>query len=159
FFITVNRLEAPKQRLEDYTSTHPQYGLELFYYVALVLFHQGDYTNAVRFIGQIPEDQAFSPKVFYLRGQIAEKLDRSKEAGREYLKAVKMPKIGETHSKSRLRLARLFQKVDRFKQSEEQLDYIIDKKQYVSRNELAEAYYLRSFVFERKKNYDAALAD
>ena len=90
FFIMANRAEAAENRIVEYTKNHPNFGAEMYYYLGLAFFQRGDYQSAAKYLGGIPDNKAFSAKVFYMRGMVAEKLNDQDSAFKEYDKAVQV---------------------------------------------------------------------
>lgn len=157
FYLTINKAEAAENRIVEYSRTHQgTFGLELFYYLAMSFFARGDFQNSATYVASIPENKIFSPKVYYLRGQLAEKFGQTEQAIKEYQKAVK---LSPEHAKSRLRLAEIMQKNGNVKQSAGQLDFIINHADLLAPKDLAQAYYLRSNYNGYSKNWDVALGD
>ena len=156
FYVTVNKAEAAQNRVIDYTKTHPKFGLEMFYYLALSFLARGDATSAARFAGQIPDNKVFSSKVFYLRGQIAEKLQDVESAMREYKKAIQM---NQDHAKSHLRIANLLVKKGLLKEAGPDLEFVVSHSNLVSPKEYANALYLHAQLAELYKKWDVAVSE
>jgi tetratricopeptide (TPR) repeat protein len=156
FFVTVNKAEAAQNRIIEYTKFHPNFGLEMFYYIALAFYSRGDYQHASRYAQQIADNKAFSPKVFYLRGLIAEKLGDADTALLEYGKALKMSR---NHVKSRVRIAYILNQRGRIQEAREHLDFVTQHPDLSSAKDLALAYFLHSLLSEQNKNYEIALGD
>ena len=76
FFLTVNKAEAAQSRILDYVKTHQTFGLEIYYYLALVAYNRGEYRQAANAISKIPDNKAFSVKVFLPRGSDCGKAER-----------------------------------------------------------------------------------
>ncbi|MEK7396107.1 MAG: tetratricopeptide repeat protein [Candidatus Poribacteria bacterium] len=156
FFITVNKPEAAQNRIVEYTKTHNQFGLELFYYLALTYYQRGDFQSAAKYVSQIPDNKVFSCKVFYLRGLILKKLSDDDGALREFEKAIQMR---PDHVKSRLQIAELMYKRNNLQQAAGHLDYIVGNVQLVPPQGLAQAYYYHAILNEMHKKWDEALGD
>jgi tetratricopeptide (TPR) repeat protein len=156
FFVTVNKAEAAQNRIIEYTKFHPNFGSEMFYYLALAFYARGDYQNSSRYAQQISDNRVFSPKVFYLRGLSAEKLGDVESALLEYGKALKM---NRNHAKSRLRIAYILNDRGKINEAKEHLDFIVNNSRLLSPKDLSLAYYLHSILSEQKKEYEIALGD
>jgi tetratricopeptide (TPR) repeat protein len=156
FFITANKAEAAESRVVEYTKNHPTFGPEMYYYLGLAFYHRGDLQNAARYLGGIPDNKAFSPKVFYLRGRVAEKLNDPDSAFSQYDKAVRM---SASHARSRLRIAGLYNKKGALKEAAGHLDYLVTHTGLLAPKELAEAYFLHSQLSQLYKKPDVALGD
>jgi tetratricopeptide (TPR) repeat protein len=155
FFVTINKAEAAQGRIVEYTKTH-QFGPEMFYYLALAYYQRGDAQNAARYLGQIPDNKAFSAKVFYLRGLVAEKLNDPDSAFKEYEKAVKQ---NPAHVKSRLKIAELMSKKGELKHAAAHLDYLVTSQPLLSPKDLGKAYFLHAQLSQLYGKPDIALGD
>ncbi len=153
FFIVVNKAEAAQARVIDYTKAHSNYGPEMFYYLALAFFSRGDSVNAARFIEQLPDSKAFSAKVFYLRGQIAERLKDVGSALVQYNKAIA---FNSRHVKSRLRLAWISNGQGKIGNAATHLNYNLGHVELLSPKELSETYFLHSQLMASEKNWKSA---
>ena len=80
FYLSANKPEAAQGRIVEYTKAHQTLQVELYYYLALAFYNRGTYRNAERYLQEIPDNHIFSPKIYYLRGQIAEKLSDNEAA-------------------------------------------------------------------------------
>jgi tetratricopeptide (TPR) repeat protein len=156
FFVTVNKPEAAQNRIIEYTKIHPNFGSEMFYYLAFAFYSRGDYQSASRYAQQISDNRVFSPKVFYLRGLADEKLGDQESALLEYGKALKMNK---NHAKSRLRIAYILNDRGKINEAKEHLDFIVSNSRLLSAKDLGLAYFLHSVLSEQKKEYEIALGD
>lgn len=156
FYITVNKPEAAQNRIVEFTKTHQNFGLEMFYYLALAFYHRGDAQNAARYLSQFPDNKVFSAKVFHLQGQVAEKLGDNEAAIRAYEKAVTFNKH---HAKSRLRLAEIMSRTGRLKDAAPHLDYIVTHRDLLAPKELALGFALHSQLSLLYQKLDIALGD
>ncbi len=158
YFLNSNRAEAAQSRIVEYAKNHQnqQLAVSMFYYLALVFQARGDIQSAVRFLGQIPENKITSARVFYLRGQIAERVGDPALALIEYQKALKLNK---DHVKSRLRIADLLHHEGRLKDASKHLAAILERGSYLPPRELARAYYLHGLASELKHDFDRASTD
>ncbi len=156
FYLVVNKAEAAQNRIVEYTKSHQNFGLEMFYYLALAFFERGDTVNAARYLGQFPDNKVFSAKIFCLRGAVAEKLKDYESAMLEYKKAVQ---FNPQHSKSHLRIAFLLNKKGAIKESSADLEFLINHVNDLAPHDLGLAYYLHAQLAELFRNWSLALGD
>ncbi len=156
FFLVVNKAEAAQNRIVEYTKAHQNYGFEMFYYLALAFYARGDATNAAKYLGQFPDNKAFSSKIFYLRGLIAESLNDVEAATREYEKAIK---FNGDHAKSRLKIASMLNRQGHLKESALHLDYLMAHIHSLAPRDAGLAYYLHCQLSELYQKWDLALRD
>jgi tetratricopeptide (TPR) repeat protein len=156
FFIMANKAEAAENRIVDYTKSHPSFGAEMYYYLGLAFFQRGDIPSAARYLGAIPDNKAFSAKVFYLRGLVAEKLSDFDSALKEYDKAVR---INPAHARSRLRISALLNKRGTLKEAAAHLDYLVTHISLLAPKEMGEAYFLHAQLSQAYGKPDIALGD
>lgn len=156
FYITLNKVEAAENRIVEYTKRQAKFGRELFYYLALAFYYRGDAQSAIRYISEYSEAQSFSPKVFFLRGMIAEKLGDTTAAQQEYQKAIKM---SSTHAKSRLAIANILFAKEQLQNAAVQLEYISQHPQLLAPKDLARAYFLHARLSMLSQSLSVATAD
>ena len=156
FFITVNKPEAAQNRIVEYTKTHQGFGPEMFYYLGLSFYQRGDGASAARFLSQIPDNKVYTAKIFYLRGQVAERLGDDASAMQEYGKAFAFNK---DHAKSRLKIAQLFHKQRRLQEAAKHLDFLVTHGNLLAPKDLALAYYLHGLFSQLYQKWDIALGD
>jgi tetratricopeptide (TPR) repeat protein len=158
FYVTVNRAETAENRIVEYTKLHPGFAKELFwfYYLGYVYYHRGDLKNAAHYLSLIPDDKAFSPKVFYYRGLIAEHWKDMSAAQREYEKALRLNK---DHARSRLRISDIFASQGKLKEAASHLEFIAHNPRLLPPKELALGYYLHSQLSELHQKWEIALGD
>lgn len=156
FFLIVNKAEAAQNRIIEYTKSHENFGSEMLYYLALAFYARGDAALAARYIGQFPDNKAFSAKIFFLRGLIAEKLNDPESAMSEYKKGVK---FNPRHAKSHLRIATLLSKKGQLKEAANHIDFVISNPTLLAPRDLGLAYYLHTQLAELYQKWDLALGD
>jgi predicted Zn-dependent protease len=158
FYLSANKPEAAQSRIVDYTKSNQQLQHELYYYLALVFFNRGSYKAAGRYLNEIADNKAFSPKVFYLRGQVMERLNDLDGALVEYDKAVKKSK---NHAKSRLRIAEILYRKGKIRTQEaaDQLAFLTTNSTLLAPKDLALAFYLHSQLATIFGKLDLALGD
>ncbi len=156
FYLAANKSEAAQSRIVEFTKIHANFGAEMFYYLALTLHAKGDDRNAAGFIAQYPENKAFGPGVFYLRGQIAEALGDQETALAQYRSALE--KSGR-HAKSRLRICEIMAKSGRLIDAKEHLGILVSNPRLLAPRELGRAYYLHAQYSQLKKEDDVAIGD
>jgi tetratricopeptide (TPR) repeat protein len=155
FYITANRAEAAQNRIVEYTKTHRNFSLAMFYYLAYAFYMRGDIESAARYIAEFPENKVYTPRIFWLRGQIAERSSID-EALTEYRKAIKFSK---SHARSRLRIAYLLSRQGKLKEAARDLEFLTTNQKLLTPKELAQAYYLHAQLFELFQKWDLALGD
>jgi tetratricopeptide (TPR) repeat protein len=128
----------------------------MFYYLSMAFFERGDPASAARYIGQFPDNKVYSSKIFYLRGQIAEKLHDYEAAHREYQKAIQ---FNTEHAKSRLRVAYLLNKQGNLRDAATHLSFLMDHVNLLAPRDLGLAYYLHAQLAGLFQKWDIALGD
>jgi tetratricopeptide (TPR) repeat protein len=176
FLLVTNKPTEAQSRIVDYTRTRPNFGQEMFYYLALAFYQRGDLASANRFISEYRADP-FSAKVYYLRGQIEQGLGDADSAIREYERAIAM---NPRHAKSRLAIAEVMAKQNRIQDAAAQLEFLtsghyippkgsvilektnsdgsVDNRLLLGPQDLAQAYFLHSQLSQAKGNIDLASA-
>ncbi len=154
FFLVVGKAEAAENRIVQYTQSHPNYGLEMLYYLALCFFERGDARRAANFLNSFPDNRVFSSKIFYLRGQVAEQLHDDTAALAQYAKALQ---FSPKHAKSHLRIAALLNKKGQIKESAASLQLLITHVDLLAGKDLSLAYFLQAQVLELEHQWDQAL--
>src|SRR5262249_20467745 len=135
YFVMANKAEAAEHRIVEYTKLVREFG-DMYYYLAWVLYQRGDYRNSARYLAQLPDNKIATPKVFYLRGLLAEKLSTADDAIHEFTNAVT---LSPTHARSRIQIAALLEQAGRVVESAPHLQYVISHHSLVSSRELASA--------------------
>jgi tetratricopeptide (TPR) repeat protein len=156
FYLMVNKPEAAQQRLKDYTQIHPQFGLELFYYLSLTFFSRRDIESAAKYLALIPEQKAFSAKVFFLRGEIAEVIGNQNQAIEEYQKAIQ---LNPQHAKSRLKIALFAREKGLLRNAKEHIEFLVSKMKLLSPPDQSQAYFLHSQLASLEEKSRMALED
>jgi len=154
-FLTTDKSEAALNRVVEYSKLNRRFGLEMFYYLALTYTYRGDLVNAARYLNQIPEKQAFSAKVPYLGGIIAEKGNDLEEALKYYKMALK---FNPRHAKSHLKSADMYYRTGRLNEAKVHLDFIVQNPVLLDPKDLARGYYLMSMTVQKEKRYSESLA-
>ncbi|MGE4232084.1 MAG: tetratricopeptide repeat protein [Bacteriovoracia bacterium] len=153
-YLMLGNPDAAENRIIEFTKVH-QFGVEMFYYMALSQYYKGNYEEAFKYIRNIDPSNFFSPKIPYLWGQLFERSNQPDEAIKAYERAISM---NPRHVKSRLRLAALSFSKDKLPMVVENLDYILANESLASKPDLARAYYLRARTLEVSGNDIEALA-
>ncbi|MFZ9595967.1 MAG: tetratricopeptide repeat protein [Bdellovibrionia bacterium] len=156
FFLMVNKPEAAQQRLVDYTKTHPSFGVELFYYLSLAFYARGDHESAAKYLALIPEQKAFSAKIFYLRAELAEAFGHVNQAIQEYHKAIQ---LNPNHAKSRLKIARFYRDNARLLDAKPHLEFLVSHLKLLSPHDQAQVYFLHSQLSSIEQKSRMALED
>lgn len=154
FMLVLSQYGSAHDRIVEYTRKKVGFGVEMFFYLSLVLYERGDAEGAARFISNIPETKVFSPKVYLLKGQIAEKLNALDEAYGEYAKALRMQ---PEHAKSRLKRIELQSKRGRLGESGEDLKYLHERMFLMSPKEQAFCWFLTARYHQLSKKTKLAL--
>lgn len=141
FLMVLSRSVTAEERIVEFTKRNSTKDFVLFYYLALAYYQRGNYESAAHYLGMYPENQAFSPKLFHLRGLVAEALGKKDQALAEYEKALK---LRNDHVKSRLRIAQLLDQKGRLGEAGVHLDFLRANHYLLSPQDLAEVFYLRS---------------
>lgn len=140
FFIVTNRPEAAQNRIVEFTKLQQTpVGREMYYYLALALYHRGDIRGAAKYLSQIPDNKAFSPRVFYLRGKLAESVGDLDQALDAYQRAVK---LHAQHATSHLRIVEVLYRQGKLKSATEHIQFLLKNTAFLSDRDLALAYYL-----------------
>jgi tetratricopeptide (TPR) repeat protein len=155
FLTMLNRSELAVNRVVDFTRIHSTWALDMFYFIALAYFSRDEYATASRYVMQIPDDKVFSAKVFYMRGQIAERLGTPQDALLEYSRALKMNRF---HARSHLKFAQISRQEGVLNQASKNIDFLIAHPQLSSPRDLAEANFLAGVLLRSQKKLDRALA-
>ena len=156
FFLTINKAEAAENAILAYTKRHQRFPPEIHYYLALTFLARSDLVSAARELQLFPENLIRSPKIYYLRGLVGEKLNDPDSALRDYQKALKMTK---THAKSRLRIADILYQKGRLRDAADHLDFIVENPKLLAPKDLALAYYLHSQLAQSFQKLDLAIGD
>jgi tetratricopeptide (TPR) repeat protein len=156
FYITINKPEAAENRIVEYTKIHARPDPALYFYLAYAFSARGDYAAAARHLSRIPDNIVFSPRVFYLRGLVAEKQGDLETAEREYQKALQKEK---DHARSRLRLVEIAYKKGTIVSAADHLQILTADPRSIPPKEMALAYFLSSKLHLAFKKYNEALED
>lgn len=156
FYQLLGKYDSAIQRINEYTKTYPNYGREMFYYVAEAAYHKGDARLAAKMLTEIPDKSAFSPKVYYLRGLIAEALSDTQSSVDEFQRALKLkPK----HAKSLLKIAEIFSDQGKLSGAAPGLEVVVKNPQLLQPKLLAKAYFLHARWMMLKERWRAASED
>ena len=156
FYLTAHKAEAAQNRIVEYTKSHQNYGVEMYYYLAQVFFERNDANSAARYLSQFPDQKAFSAKIFYLRGMIAEKLNDTEAALSEYQKGIH---FNPNHAKCYLHLSSILSKQGKLHEASKSLNYLMLHPDLLTPKDLGQAYYLHANYSELEKKWDIAIAD
>lgn len=155
FLSVTGRPDAAVQRIVEYTKGKTTFDPSLFIYVADAFFVKGNFSEASKHIQNFPDNQAWSPRIYYLRGRISEELGDLPKALENYDKALKG---WPSHSKSRLRKVYLAWKDGNISSSAADLKQILTEPEFLSPRDLGQANYLLSQYYSVKQNFESALA-
>ncbi|NDC39867.1 MAG: hypothetical protein EBZ48_17850, partial [Proteobacteria bacterium] len=156
FFVTTNQPEAAENRLVEATKQGKIPDFLSAFYLGYTAYSRGDYPAAARYLNQIPDNKIPTPKMYYYRGLVAERLNDADAALLQYEKAVKQ---FPTHARSRLRIAEVLAKRGKLKEAAPQLDFLIKRPALLASKELALAFYLHSQLSGMFQKWNLALGD
>lgn len=155
FLSVTGRPEAAIQRIVEYTKGKTTFDPSLFIYIADAFFLKGKVREASKHLQNFPDNQAWSPRIYYLRGRLSEELGDLPRALENYDKALKG---WPSHSKSRLRKVYLAWKDGNISSSSADLKQILTEPEFLSPKDLGQANYLLSQYYSVKQNFESALA-
>lgn len=155
YFVMMGRYDAAYQVIEQYFKTH-QPTPEIAFYVAYAFFEKGDFQSAAKFLNRVTDDQAFSPKVFYLRAMLQERFGQFREALEDYRKAINK---NPNHVKSHIKIASLALRNAELKIAKSEIDFVMKQPQNLDPTLLAEALYIRGILRKQEKSFVSALGD
>jgi tetratricopeptide (TPR) repeat protein len=154
-FLTVTgRPDAAVQRIVDYTKGKQSFDPSLYLYVAEAFLAKGSPQQASKYLQNFPDNRAWSPRIFYVRGRIAEELGDSKAALDQYDKALKAWPV---HAKSRLRRVVIAWKGGNISNSSADLELLLKHPDFLSPKDLGQAYYLLSQLYSVNQKFEGAL--
>jgi tetratricopeptide (TPR) repeat protein len=155
-FLTVTgRADAAYRRIVDYAKGKPSVDPSLFLYVAEALLAKGDAQEASKYIQTFPDNRAWSPRIFYIRGRIAEELGDNAAAIEQYDRALKGWPV---HAKSRLRKVVIAWKAGTLTQSGKDIEILLKNPEFLSPRDLGQSYYLLSQLYSVNQKFDGALS-
>lgn len=154
-FLTVTgRPDAAVQKIVEYTKGRATFDPSLFIYIADAFLAKGKASEAAKYLQNFPDNRAWTPRIFYLRGRISEELNEIADANAQYDKALKG---WPTHAKSRLRKVALAWKDGHTSVTGSDLEKILDHPEFLAPKDLGQAYYLLSQYYSVKQNFSSAL--
>lgn len=153
FLLVTHRYQAAVNRIIEYTKKDSNIDLEMFYYIALAYFYKGEFNEAAKYLTYIPDHKAFSPRLFYLRGKIAEALKDSVSAKASYERALKMT---QDHAMSRLALVQLAVESGEIKEVKKEILTLLKKPALLVPKDLAKSYYFMGLLEEVQDSWKLA---
>jgi tetratricopeptide (TPR) repeat protein len=154
-FLTVTgRPEAAIQKIVEYTKGKPAFDPSLYLYISEAFLAKGNSQDASKYIQNFPDNRAWSPRIFYVRGRIAEELGDNKAAIEQYDKALKG---WPTHGKSRLRKIVIAWKTGNLTSATDDLNLLLKNPDFLSPRDLGQSYYLLSQLYSVAQKFDGAL--
>ncbi len=154
FYVTIGKPEAAFQRMVEFTKDRTEYGQAHFLYMAYAMFQRGDYSGAAGMLSNIADNRVTTPKIFYLRGRVAERLNDVETAIREYEKAIRLDHF---HAKSYLKVAELRTKQGKIKEITKYIDFLVLNGDLLDPIDLGRAYYLQCQLFQVFEKWNEAL--
>jgi tetratricopeptide (TPR) repeat protein len=180
FYVTLSRADAAYNRIVDY-ARGKQNSIDsiLYFYLAYATAAKGDAMQAAGLVNRIPDTQIYTPRIYYLRGELADKLGQTEDAIGFFAKAIEKAKQLELavakasgkapdeaaalakeadHPKSRLRLAQIFTRIGKLATSAKpHIEALLEQPWQLSLPELAQMHYLRSQIYSSEKKPKRAL--
>jgi tetratricopeptide (TPR) repeat protein len=153
FLLSTHRYQAAVNRITEYTKRDPKFDPEMFYYIALAYYQKGDSIQAAKYLTYLPDHKAFSPKIFFLRGRVAEGLKDPVAAKQSYERAIKM---SPDHAASRLSLVRLAVEQGEIKEVKGEINTLIKKPGLLVPLDLARTYYFLGRLEEVQDSWKMA---
>lgn len=155
FLTSTGRPDAAIQRIVDYTKLRPTFDPSLYLYISEAFLAKGSPQDASKYIQNFPDNRAWSPRIFFLRGRIAEELNDLTGAAEQYEKALKG---WPTHAKSRLRKVVIAWKSGNISGSSRDLELLLKNPDLLAPKDLGQSYYLLSQLYSVNQNFEGALA-
>jgi Flp pilus assembly protein TadD len=156
-FLTVTgRPDAAVQKIVEYTKGRANFDPSMFVYLSEAFLAKGDAASASKYLANFPDNRAWTPRIFHLRGRIAEQLGDLAQSVEQYDRALKG---WPSHAKSRLRKIYLAWKGGNISGSEDDLSLLLKSahQELLSPKDLGLANYLLSQYFSVKENFEGAL--
>ncbi len=155
-FLTVTgRPEAAIQKIIEYTKGKKALDPSLYLYISEAFLAKGNAQEAAKYLQSFPDNRAWSPRIFYVRGRIAEELGDMGAALDQYDKALKG---WPTHAKSRLRKVVVAWKSGNLSGSAADLNLLLKNPDFLSPKDLGQANYLLSQLYSVAQKYPEALS-
>lgn len=156
FYVVTGRAEAAQNRIVEFAKTSQRTDITVFFYLAYSLYWKGDLSASARYLNQIADNKIPTPKFFYYRGMLAEKLNDTDAALVQYQKAIQ---LGKNHARSRVRIADILAKRGKLREAGPYLDFVVNNPTLLPPKELGLAYYLHSQLNALYQKWNLALSD
>jgi tetratricopeptide (TPR) repeat protein len=154
FYVMTHRPDAAQNRIVGYTKRNPNFGHEMFYYLSYAFFHRGNFTDAAAYLNQYPEQHIFSPKIYLLRGEVAESLGDLDSALVSY--QTSLARWGN-HAKSHLGVARVQFQKSQLGLAKDSIFFLAQNRHLLDPPDQAKAMYYYGKWNQLEKNYSEAL--
>jgi tetratricopeptide (TPR) repeat protein len=161
FFIFTGKPEAASLRIKEFASVssigNPNFAKlnnYLHFLSGLASERKGAFHEAATFLANIPDSEVKTPRIFYLRGMVAEAVGQNDFAISEYKKAIQLE---SSHGKSRLRIAELYLKRAEYGEASPHLDFLSKQEELLTPKEIARVAFLDSRVNLNFERTEAAL--
>jgi tetratricopeptide (TPR) repeat protein len=155
-FLTMNhRTDAALSRIIEYTRGRQNFDPSLFYYLSWAFFQKGDFKSAATYLAQLPENQYFSAKVFYLRALIQEALNE-RAAARESLK--RALQLNPQHIRSRIKILEFSLSEGALGTQKENIETLLKLRREMTSIELARVYYFAGQWSQLRHEWDDAIS-
>ncbi len=155
FYLMLGNPDAAIQRIIEFSKNH-SFGAELYFYIALSYYQKGDYDNSFRYLSHIQEKEWLTPRIPYLYGLLLLKMNKTEEARRALITALK---INSTHIHSRVELMELDLRLGKHENAKKYADFIIENATQATKDERARAYFARAKLYTLAKNDDSAVKE
>jgi tetratricopeptide (TPR) repeat protein len=154
FYLATNQLDAAEKRIDEYTRVNRQYGIDMFFYLGEISYRKRRFNRAVTFLNRIPDNKVFTPRVFYLRGKVAEELGFDEQAVQQYDRAIKQ---FSGHPKSRVRYAEVLDRLGRLREAKPHLSFLLKNEKLLNPPDRARAFFLAGRFFQLEQKNETAL--
>jgi tetratricopeptide (TPR) repeat protein len=156
YSLAIGRAEAAQVRIDAYSRKYSDFPKKMYFYISQAFFARGDSHRAARFLTGYDESPVFSPKVYFLRSEVAEALGDLEASAGELVQGIKS---FPGHSKSYLRLAELMLKKGKIRETGPLVGFILkpEKILALSSKDTARAYWMQSTVQQLDSRFDEAL--
>ena len=141
FLAASRRYDAAIQRLVEYSKVSGKFDPILYFYVGWLYEQKHEYSNAMKYLNQIPATALPIPKLYYLRGLLHEENNEYDEAVAEYKRALN---LNPKHAKSILGEIRVAEKNGTLKSMLANVQFLTNNPSYQSPKEYVSALIYRS---------------
>ena len=155
-YLMLGNPDAAFSRIVEYSKSHPNWGVEMLYYLATALYRKGQYTEALQQLYKIDFNTYSSPRIPYLFGLLFEKSGQLDEAAKSFQATVAKSSM---HIKARLKLAEISYKQDQLNTAGHQVNFILQNTSAASKDELGMALFYRAKLHLLNNKITEAVTD